>query len=701
MNDSCPMRLLRSILRLCAAALLAASVLLPADASARTVGRDQAVRLHFNVLRTPGLFEKAGIDIREPQTKNGFRIELRRRGVRVLRLRAHGSPRRIFTHSVRLARGRHEFMVRMAHGEARFILDSTQIGKAPGAPTGRVRVHFSASRAFQLDERPRIQRLGQIVFGDDFSRMETNAGIWQPISGEFGVNAARDPSTSQDAFQYYGRCPGGRGISLAASSQWFWTDYRAGVSGRWVGGPGAWGIVFSADSADRYYAVRWRHSADGSGTVQLLHVVRGRDAVLEERPLRCTPEQWNRMDVVLYGTRAAAYVNGVRVLEAHDPSLTGGRIGLLAEGKDPVFFDDVRVSSIQAPLPASAPLPEPFGPNEQPWCDFSKKSFFKDPYMLQWSHPRTLWRELPGGPPRERLFRTVCFHDLRFRWADPDHPLSIDEHRPVRVALFATDDGKDRKSGYRFTITGKQVVLERNGVPAARAVVEKVRELKSIECIADAGRIACLLNDRSAIEWRDPEPIQRGFLRAELGPVFDLPPGAGASALHWRDWRDHASVTSSHRLDYNFDFAATAWRVHSGVWQTTNRWACVPLWSFFAGRGRPGIPGVEHENCLIWCRRAFPGDFDLELFLSPLEGTPQRVHFSVPVTLNVAFCADGLQLDSGYVLVFGTYDLPTRLYSKGRLLAENRSRIIPLLRREPMRCYCRLTRPWQHIRIRR
>ena len=82
-------------------------------------------------------------------------------------------------------------------------------------------------------------------------------------------------------------------------------------------------------------------------------------------------------------------------------------------------------------------------------------------------------------------------------------------------------------------------------------------------------------------------------------------------------------MESSHRVDYSFEDAPTAWEVRAGAWQGTHRWACVPRWSFFGGRGKRGGPGVAHGSATLWNRRLLQGDFDVELFVAPMEATPQ------------------------------------------------------------------------------
>ncbi|MBR5025145.1 MAG: hypothetical protein IKX48_08760, partial [Victivallales bacterium] len=135
--------------------------------------------------------------------------------------------------------------------------------------------------------------------------------------------------------------------------------------------------------------------------------------------------------------------------------------------------------------------------------------------------------------------------------------------------------------------------------------------------------------------------------------------------------------------------------------KATHRWACVPRWSFFAGRGIPGPTEVKHGNAVLWNLRQITGDFDLEIFAAPMEGTPQRAHFTYPISINLAFGADGTNLDSGYNFVNGIYDFPSQLFLKDKCLATNNDRVVAGLRRHELFWYKRVTQVWQHIRVQR
>jgi len=218
------------------------------------------------------------------------------------------------------------------------------------------------------------------------------------------------------------------------------------------------------------------------------------------------------------------------------------------------------------------------------------------------------------------------------------------------------------------------------------------KELDRLDVTAGAGTVTLAANGQDVLGWQDPQPLLKGEVCLLLGPDAGMDLGNP-------DWRDTVQLQSSHRLDYSFDHAPTAWAIGAGHWQGDHRWACTPNWSFFAGRGEAGPPECDNGTALLWNLRRFAGDFDMEVFAAPLEATPQRMHYADPVTVNLSFMGDGRNLDSGYLCLFGTYDIPSQLFRDGVPIAEWRGRLNPGLRRQEEPWYQHVTRVWQHLRV--
>ena len=135
---------------------------------------------------------------------------------------------------------------------------------------------------------------------------------------------------------------------------------------------------------------------------------------------------------------------------------------------------------------------------------------------------------------------------------------------------------------YALELHERWARLSRHGTPVSQCAFTN-GALDSLEFASENGRIACRANGRELLSWTDPDPITRGRASADLGRLR-------GRNLAYPDWRDAARVTSRHRLDYSFEHAPAAWDAQSGIWRGTHRWACVPHWSFFSGRGEAGAP---------------------------------------------------------------------------------------------------------------
>ncbi|HQL86694.1 MAG: hypothetical protein GX574_09765 [Lentisphaerae bacterium] len=599
------------------------------------------------------------------------------------------SPRQLLTAAIQLTPGEHQLRLWLSTSQTEVDLDGIRLGLGPGLDvSGRPGIAFQPGSGITAPEKPRLQKIAPIAFHDDFARVEATDedSQWETIQGAFMVNMSRNPDNSQSAFQLWAAAPDGEAFALARHSHWFWQNLRYGVSVLPDDETAEWGITFGWLDQDNYHLFAVTQNRK-SAQARLILVRNGNPKTLAETVLEKQRQAWIRADVIAVNGRFQAYLGGRQVLTAKDDASIAGRVGLYLNHTRQAFFDDVSVVSAD-PAELDQPLREPFGPCEQPWSDFSGKRFLTDPHMSQWAHPRSFWSDDGQGL---YWFRSRLFHHLAMTWKpEKSRPLPA----TAKIILFASE--KQPETGYCFAFAKTAVTLLKDNRQVANATIpEQISELTA--AANGDGAIVLTVNGQACLTWQDEQPLRKGWLAADLGRTS----GLSSSQLEKPDWRDHALVTSTNRLDYSFEHAPTAWMPQAGNWQGTHRWACVPKWSFFAGRGPAGPAETLHGNAILWNLRKIQGDFDLELFMAPLEGTPQRAHFSFPIPLNVAFGADGKNLDSGYNLVFGTYDVPSQLFSGHELLAENSDRILPKLRLKEAAWYHRMTQTWQHLRIQR
>lgn len=565
--------------------------------------------------------------------------------------------------------------------------DKTQIsqggillGEGPPIKDPPPRPNFQGHRL-----KPTAQRLAPINFQDDFARAgdETTQKLWTTLSGRFELNMSLNPGSSQGAFQLWAATdPGAEALAIATTSAWFWRDFRFGASVLTKDAQ-AVALVFAFQDKDNFSRIEY----SGQET-RLIKREKGKDNVIASQKvtLQNQVEAWTRLEVIISNGTLIATKAGIETLRCETKHVFNGQVGLYLKNSSQAFFDDVTVKTT-TPNDLLDTRINPFGPSEQTWSDFSGKNFLTDRFMVNWAHPRSFWNQRGDD---FHWFRSRLFNDLDLTWK------RIGKQGPrkqLAIRAFVDDDAPN--SGVTIAVKDQKASLNVNGKPIAEAPAPP--EINSLNLtITHSRKLTFQLNDKQLFQAEIPEDCQlKGDLAVDLGGASGLEDLAGP------DWRDSTTVRSSHRLDYSFEHAPTAWFPQIGSWKSTHRWACVPKWSFFAGRGIPGPTDVNHGNAVLWNLRKISGDFDLEIFAAPLEGTAQRAHFTFPTSLNVAFAANGTDLVSGYNFVNGMYDIPSQLLLKDKLLASNDDRVDTDLRRREVPLYHRVTQVWQHFRIQR
>ena len=631
----------------------------------QTVGRaDCVIRLAFrSARRSPN---SSRLVLRPGNQGSALAVEIWPKGIRLVDLPSASA--RWEQDLPRGTRAEHDLWIRVRRGRLLICLDGQRRASVPFTGGKGLNWRWEERGGCHLVRPPRVQPLAGVYLTDDFMREDGRDRLWEPVSGEWAVQGARSPTHAANAFRFFARSAE-TGLAIAQSSYWFWSDYRFGAAFQTADSEATFGLAFYCQDSGNYHLFRWREGP----ALQLVRVRDGKEAALAETSLRRAPQDWCRLEAVVSGGQVAGYVDGNRVLLAKDPSLVGGRIGLYAQSASGVWIDDVAVESVDGALPDV--LSTPFGPGEVSSPKLAGKAFGSDPKMRHWANPRFCW-----GKGAEGLYWSPVrfFGDAKLVFRSPVGPV-----KKGQVALFAEPGTPGM--GYRLRWDEGTLALTRAGkmVHSAKPPAEGVA---SLEFAVSAEGIRLEANGRALTDTTNRTVALAGRIGADLGPT----------AAAWAtdpDWRDHVRVTSSHRVEYSFDHAPAAWTAQCGVWRSTNRWACVPEWSFLGGRAR--------DRAVLWNKRKFHGDFDLEIAFSPMEATVQRMHSTFPITLNAAFGADGQALDSGYSLVFGTNDIPSRLYRGQQLVATNPALVIPRFRADWEHFYYAMTMVWQRVRIQR
>ena len=194
----------------------------------------------------------------------------------------------------------------------------------------------------------RIQPVGDINVQDDFVREEGAQSIWEPAVGAWEAKTLRDDEQaareeaekSANAFSYFGS---GVPHAITLAGNWFWDCYRLEASCRPMG-RGAFGVVFYYQDDKDYLLLRSNCAADpapNGDKLQLVAVRDGKERIVAQKDGGYEPGQWYRLRVQVADDQIQCFVDDELVLQASCTAFGQGQIGLYAEGKAGVFFDDV------------------------------------------------------------------------------------------------------------------------------------------------------------------------------------------------------------------------------------------------------------------------------------------------------------------------------------------------------------------------
>ncbi|MCK5802426.1 MAG: Ig-like domain-containing protein [Lentisphaeria bacterium] len=213
----------------------------------------------------------------------------------------------------------------------------------------------------------RYQKVGDVVFGDDFMRTEEEAkdlGLWEKIGGRWEIHSVMEriqanpaariregrepvPDRSPNPFSLSGASAKGTSDeALMLVGHTFWDDYDAEVSVKSM--RSEFGLVFAARDADNFWLARWSLRSLGirKRTVELVHRVRGTDTVVETASFPGRAENWYRLGARILGGRIDVLIDGTPVIRTESDDCVGGRIGLYSRGENETFFDDVSARPI-------------------------------------------------------------------------------------------------------------------------------------------------------------------------------------------------------------------------------------------------------------------------------------------------------------------------------------------------------------------
>ncbi len=116
-----------------------------------------------------------------------------------------------------------------------------------------------------------------------------------------------------------------------------------------------------------------------------------------------------------------------------------------------------------------------------------------------------------------------------------------------------------------------------------------------------------------------------------------------------------------------FEQAPSDWYWHNGGFGMNTRWACQPGWNFMAGKSQ--------NAAVLHSKRSFHGDQVVDAYLSLAAALSSQQQYYIRRDLNVSFCTNGYDVNSGYSVMFGAdNNRVTQLRRKGVVIAETTDR---------------------------
>ncbi|MFW6162190.1 MAG: hypothetical protein ACODAJ_05430, partial [Planctomycetota bacterium] len=535
---------------------------------------------------------------------NGGRVEL----VRV----ADGQREVLGRASAALASGQwYRLEVRVVGRRATACVDGNPLLDVadPRLVCGSIGVYCEGSEGALFDD---VQVVAPRDFAEDFERPV--AGKWLELGGVWQ--------------RHKGRLDGqpGEGHCLVASAE---------THGRYVSGEDGWqGYTVSADvlpppRGDVGLVACYQDEANfyllnvSAEAAALVKMSEGERTELARAACKVPLGAVHRMALSVKDGVLTGRLDGKPVVRRCDATLRHGRAGLYVGEVRGVGFDNVAVTFPRRAEPVFT----------------THEVFEAEESMENWAVRQSDWQETQ---------RKIDGHATTVRWHRGDFPGDVELEAKIeklrkdgRLWLALAGDGSDLDSGYRATLwRGEKryrVSIQRQGKELAKRSLDLARppRLFSAERVGHA--VLAHVDGKVALTAEDPAPLDgRRLAWAGRGVAVE---------------KNGVDIYSRHVTVYAFHQAPVDWRTVAGEWEVTNRWACDPRWSFFAGERR------DDKLVAMWNKREFGPEVTVE-FAAGIRHDPDRggSKYQYASDINAVLCGDGRDLSSGYNVVFGGWN---------------------------------------------
>ena len=212
---------------------------------------------------------------------------------------------------------------------------------------------------------PKAEKVGfrarrPVFFSDDFMvtpEEEAADRGWRPVKGRWRFKSIRPDNAPKDEayhtrsanpFVYLGAPAAESPLALTATGEAWWSGYSLRAAVKCLG-QGAAGVAFGVESPAEFWLVKLECSTrfEAPSRLQLIRMSRGRPRLISEKLVPARHGQWYDLAVEVDSGRVRVMFLGSPVMDVADRRITGGRVGLVAEGLNGAVFDDVEVRELR------------------------------------------------------------------------------------------------------------------------------------------------------------------------------------------------------------------------------------------------------------------------------------------------------------------------------------------------------------------
>ncbi|MFA4044109.1 MAG: hypothetical protein HZRFUVUK_000892 [Candidatus Fervidibacterota bacterium] len=506
--------------------------------------------------------------------------------------------------------------------------DEALIGSIDGVPVLNAQTHYFSQGKVALY----VDGCNEAYFDD------IEVATWEHFYDSFMGYSLSDWEVWSGAWSVKGGVLSGQGESAyLATGLEDWSDYDALVSVANI--KGSAGIAFLCQGKGRHYLLRC--APKGNEALITLSIVEdGALHVLSTSKFERWGNAPHKLKVAVKSCGILeGFVDDVLVVRAYNTALRKGYIALYCNGS--ATFDDVLVQF-----------------RERRYKEPSvARQFLKEEYMIPWATSRGMWDVTRS----DGAFTYWCYGrfygedggfgetEIEFDWlraiqycSELTFSFGASERNFSSGALLKLSR-LDRPNKIRLTIQEGDKVL-------AQTEWQKEEEKLPVRISASSGYIAVVI---------DGEPVIGALLENKLRGN-ELAIRVGERPIDITLFK----LYPSNLFDTTFWKAPVEFYQTRGNWDIVPRWPCELDWSWYGGLG-DRVP-------VVWTKMRFSGDMVIEFYGNIGMDLPKEPGYSRPSDINISFCADGLNLNSGYSFIYSGWDNSKSALLKGdKILAES------------------------------